>query len=659
VRGLTAEDFEVFDGRRKQRITDFEVIDLEMLGGDVTGPTAVPLPARRHFLLLFDLSFSDPGKVTRARHAARDVVAHRLHPTDLVAVATYSSAMGARWVLGFTSDRRQVDVAIEDLGLGQLTEQYLDPLALVRAGSLSPDGAPVDIGGRGAGREGIFQDLVNELTLMLARTERDSLRGHALAMVQGIESLGERLRWVQGRKHVVLLSQGFQSSLLFGTENQGRVREMNEAAMSGEYWKVDSDERFGSSASLSVVERLLDELRRADATVHAVDITGIVDDPLKIMDRPKGEDSLFVIADGTGGELYRNFNDLGEAMEQLLDRTSVTYVLSFQPRDLPMDGSFHPIRVRLAGDRDGARVVHRPGYYAPLPWPKQSVEARQIAAAQLLLGGEVGGPIPVAVLAPPLRGAGELAYVPLVLEIDGPALLAGSDAARPLVLDLYAYALDRDGEVRDFVSQQVALDPRVVAPLLRQRGIKFHGHLDLPPGQYSLRILVRDITSGRSTVQETALTVHGAAERQPVLLPPLFSDAATGWLVLREQPRPGEPVDAMQPFLLEGKPFLPASQPVIAPGGEAQLVLMAYDAEVEGRRLEGRVLDAAGAEIAPAVLQRTGTAAGPQTGLEQLMVRFQAAGLRPGQYRLEVRLVDPGGEALISSIPFLVRLPSG
>src|SRR5687767_14310562 len=72
VRGLTAADFELFDGRRRQRLVGFEVIDLATLEGEGAGagPGDVPLPARRHFMLLFDLSFSDPTAITRARAAA-------------------------------------------------------------------------------------------------------------------------------------------------------------------------------------------------------------------------------------------------------------------------------------------------------------------------------------------------------------------------------------------------------------------------------------------------------------------------------------------------------------------------------------------------------------------------------------------------------------
>src|SRR6185295_8004355 len=85
VRGLTQADFEVYDGRRKQSITGFEVIDLVQPAGQQAQPAAPSLSpaARRHFLLLLDLAFSDPKSVVAARRAAAGIV-DKLHPADLV-----------------------------------------------------------------------------------------------------------------------------------------------------------------------------------------------------------------------------------------------------------------------------------------------------------------------------------------------------------------------------------------------------------------------------------------------------------------------------------------------------------------------------------------------------------------------------------------------
>ena len=60
-------------------------------------------------------------------------------------------------------------------------------------------------------------------------------------------------------------------------------------------------------------------------------------------------------------------------MQQMLRRTGMTYVLSFQPERVGAPGSFHRLRVKLKDQPRGTRVVHRPGWYAP---DKPGPEAR-------------------------------------------------------------------------------------------------------------------------------------------------------------------------------------------------------------------------------------------------------------------------------------------
>src|SRR5579864_9493987 len=130
VQGLTAADFEVFDGRKQQKVTGFEVLDLSARQGPAVA--SIPPALRRHFLLLFDLAFSEPKSLIKAREMVRGMLP-ALHPSDLVAVATYSSARGPRIALGFTSDRRQVLKAVESLGLPEMVDRNPDPLNLVAA----------------------------------------------------------------------------------------------------------------------------------------------------------------------------------------------------------------------------------------------------------------------------------------------------------------------------------------------------------------------------------------------------------------------------------------------------------------------------------------------------------------------------------------------
>ncbi len=119
VRDLTAESFKIFDGKKQQRIKGFRVVDLDVIESGMTRremELAVPAAARRHFLLLFDLSWSSPTSILRARQAARQFVLDSLHPTDLAAVMVFEAEWGPRLIITFTPDRVQLARAIDTLG---------------------------------------------------------------------------------------------------------------------------------------------------------------------------------------------------------------------------------------------------------------------------------------------------------------------------------------------------------------------------------------------------------------------------------------------------------------------------------------------------------------------------------------------------------------
>jgi hypothetical protein len=91
--GLTAADFELYDNGKKQRITGFEAVDLQKPTTDAANPfpEAPPPAARRRWLLVFDLSYSNSTALIRAREGARSIVDKDMAPTDLVGVAMRSS----------------------------------------------------------------------------------------------------------------------------------------------------------------------------------------------------------------------------------------------------------------------------------------------------------------------------------------------------------------------------------------------------------------------------------------------------------------------------------------------------------------------------------------------------------------------------------------
>ena len=70
------------------------------------------------------------------------------------------------------------------------------------------------------------------------------------------------------------------------------------------------------------------------------------------------------IAEGTGGSLVRNTNDLDGGLRRLQTEPEYTYVLGFKPAHMKPDGSFHPLTVKVNA-KEKVDLHARRGYFAP------------------------------------------------------------------------------------------------------------------------------------------------------------------------------------------------------------------------------------------------------------------------------------------------------
>jgi VWFA-related protein len=677
VRGLTAADFAVYRGKQRQEVTGFDMVDLLTLPGEKA--EEVPAAARRYFLVLFDLSFSEPKSVLQAREAAKDLLGE-LHPADMVAVATYAASTGSELVLGFTPDREQARAAIDTLGLPELVDRSGDPLKIV-ADTMTADirarqtleqegGGKVTNENGGAATQrraeaqaemraalsGRVLDRLEALTREADLANQEVQKDRITALARSFTDLARLMRTVQGRKYVVYLSEGYDSSLLVGSSDRSDQGKMQEAAEKGEVWEVNADKRYGDTGAANDIEAMLQELRRADCMVQSVDIGGLRAGG-SAYEQKGGRDSLFQLARDTGGDLYENFNDLSAAMGKMLDRTGVTYVLTIQPEMQP-DGAYHPLRVELKGGPRGARVNHRPGYYAPRPFAQRSRFEKMILTAGQVLVGEEGGQVQTSVLAVPLpRSLADpesTADVPVIIAIDGPSLLhlhEGND----LPTEIYVYAMDDKGQVRDHFAQTLSLDLPKVDTRLLQAGLKFYGHLELPPGSYKARVLVRNGRTGSHGMRVVPIEVpesRQAGPSEPILLPPFFPESKGQWLVTRETQRPGRR-DVPLPFRLGDQAFLPAATPILG-GGESRFALLGYNLADEGElRVRSQVLTADGRELQAGDLSLVSRATG-EAGTDRLELSFRPPTLQPGEYLLRVTVTDAAGKAGTATTRFVV-----
>jgi len=670
LRGLKASDFTIYDGRKEEPVTGFEVLDLSAMpamletsaaaaapGAPKAAPAQIAPSARRRFVLLFDLSFTGPAAVTKARQSAKTLLAG-LHASDLVAVASYSASRGPELVLGFTADHHQAEEALARIGNPEVAA---DPLHLTLPPDTGPRAGSESGGGQRHGADngdssnGGGLDINAVVNANADRVALQSEQRDVTAFTRALAAFAKMLGSVHGRKYVVFLSEGFNDKLLLGTEDDAEIQAMNEASAAGKPWLVDSDARFGNTKLTGLLEKMLEELRRADCVVESVDPGGLRAFGGENGIKPAtGQNTLFAIANGTGGELYRNFNDLSVAMNEMLKRTSVTYVLTYQPEGVKHDGEYHKLRVELKNAPRGARVVYRPGYYAPKPYKDQSVTERMLDAANRVVNGEEGGALQASVLAAAFQGPGgpgAKAYVPVLIEVDGKSLLAGTQA-KTLPLEIYAYAMDGNGTVEDFFTRTLGLDLGKVEPVLQKSGLKFYGDLSLAPGSYTLRILVRNGTTGALVAKVLPLEVPAFNQTATVLLPPFFPEAPGRWLLVRKNAE--APKDIPYPFQMQSQPFIPAALPVLRPGEETAVALMGYHLQPGVLKADSRVFSRAGEEIGSGEVRLGQRQAGATIEPDRVSATFRPPALKPGEYMLLITLTDAAGKAETSTTSFVV-----
>jgi VWFA-related protein len=650
VRGLTARDFTLTADGHPQTIVGFDAIDL----ADASLQTgAFPPAARRRFLLLFDLSFSRPRSIVGARKAAAEFVTRQIGPDDLAAVATYSVEQGFRLLVTFSSDRAQLARAIDTLGVDAKREP-VDPLAFYfesRALALTV----LDRGAEASRNEITIGALVDALETMNALQKAQSdeyARGRVRTMVSSFGELARALDAVEGRKDIVLLSEGFQSRLLVGATESTQERDW---LVNGQIWKVDADRRFGNQPLRNEVSDMTALFRRSDCVIHSVDVAGVR--PEADPDAPGGpdrephvpggdRDSLFEFAEGTGGEVLRNTNDLAESLARLVTGTSVVYVLAFRSDRPAEEGRFHELKVRVSAK--DARVAARPGYYDRRDFRKRTAFERNLDAADAIANERPVRQIPIRVLAVPFAGSAGAAAVPVQVEIPGADLLDGVPGEKT-GLEVYVYAQGAaDRRLGDFLTQAVGLDLSRTRETLARGGVRFAGSLRLPAGAYRLRVFVRNSETGRAGLSATDLRVPDYAARTPELLPPLFLEGRGDWLALRARPRGDGGGEASYPVVtVDGESLSPVALATPA-GGVLRLWLVTYHfgaAADDSIRLGGQVLDSEGRPLGSAALSVLSRSDAGADGRRNALLAFRPpADLASGRYALRVVAEDASGQ---------------
>lgn len=672
VRGLTKGDFELFDEGKRVDGWDLEVIDLEDFGRQTVTPD-VPLPpaAQRHFFFLFDLTFSQPINIARARHAAVAFVQNGMKNGDLGAVATVDVEKGLRLVLSFTSDRDQLAAALTTLALPSLTSPTADPLALTIFDPSASTGIAGGVSMRTTqqtSRDAEWADTLAAFVQMQEKSFDSYSQGRVRSLSKSLSDLARTLNSVRGRKNVIYFSEGFDSKLLSGITGTDSGRTEGDQIVFGEHWRVDTENRYGRNDIRMALDEMFQIFKRTDCVLHAVDVAGLaalgtssVEGVLssdlgasgRLGSRGRGRDSLYTMSSETGGQLFQNSNDMNEHLETLQEETALVYLLTYSPAELTETGRYHSLKVKVKAS--GAQVSFRAGYFEPRPWSKLTPMERRLLAAQQIAYGLPRNDIPARAIATPLLSPNhDRARVPVIIEIPGGPLIKQAVGDK-LNLEIYAYATDQALKIKGFLSQTLSLDLARVGSQLSASGIKFYGELSLPPGTYWLKILLRIAETGRSGLLIVPVTVPPRESRQLFALGPLlFHEKPPGrWVMVKAVQRPNAPLPSPYPFVSKGESFIPSAWPVFDPSGDATLSVFVYNAPAVGDlEVHGEIRGKAGVRLGPAAITKVASSRPDADAPLDLLCSFRPEKLQKGSYSLWVSVRDRASGAEGESLGF-------
>jgi tetratricopeptide (TPR) repeat protein len=265
-----------------------------------------------------------------------------------------------------------------------------------------------------------------------------------------------------------------------------------------------------------------------------------------------------------------------------------------------------------------------------VPLEAMEIGAVKARTAGLLLSGQAGGTVDGALIWS-LSGHDEdgRVEVPFVIEVDGGTLLAGRVGSR-IAIGIYAYVIDGDGRIVDHIAQGLVLDPEPYRDRIVGSGLKFIGRFALESGDYTLRVMVQNIETDNYFMSWSVLTLPAAGDPEPQLLPPLFPDPDTPWIVVRQN---GEEATITVGGEAE---VLPAARPALVENQPAEIYLGGGGWD-PAALVEVRIIDELGRTVSEPLVEFSGT---PTGDFQFRRGVLSPVDLPPGEYSMIVTLAD-------------------
>jgi VWFA-related protein len=423
---------------------------------------------------------------------ARKYVEEKMSAADLVAVATIGSTLTV--LTDFTADRAVVVRALGALAYaeGTATEApaasttATDETAAASDDETSTDAAELDM-------------FNNDVRL------------------RALKTLAEAMSSVEQKKSILYFSAGMQRS---GQDNQVELRSAINAAVRANVAIYAVDTR-----GLQAVVPGGDARQASGRGTALFSGRGVQQQFAQLA---SSQDTLTSLSVDTGGRAFTDSNDFGEAFARVQRDMSAYYLLGYSTTNTVKDGRFRRIQVRVKNR--GYKVEARAGYYADRDFTHTSKNDREAQLEEQLFSAVSATDLPVMVSGGWFRLAPDKYYVPIALTVPGSAVPVANESD-PVSLDVLGFVRDERNIPVGRFRETLKLPPGTGRTLAGKQ-ILYQSGVTLPPGRFSVKVVVRENTTGQIGSFETPIVVpelkHATLKVSSVVLSTQLQPAARG-----------------------------------------------------------------------------------------------------------------------------------
>ena len=525
VSTLRKEDFQLSQDGKPQIISNFSVVlppaaahpgaaanSAPPVAAQPGAPAPAFLPPSRFVALLFDDAHINIQDAVQSRIAATKYVDASLAPTDRAAVYT----MSGQFQVDFTEDRAKLHASLISIqprsvtASAATTDDECPPMDLYEADEIQNknDEQAISVatqdalncsslqntnpqgGGPSPGQIAAARALVEAVAL---RKEQEG-EEETEAVFRRLREIMKRMASLPGQRNVVLISPGFIYPNL-----ESEYSDLIDFAIRQNIFINTLDARG------LYVPNLNGDISQANYDPNPA-AAGI-----RMSYRLEGQrrqtDTLTDFASDTGGWSFHDNNDLLRGLRQVAAAPDAYYYLAFVPSNLKFDGRFHSLKVSLL-TKDKYSIQARRGYFAPKHGETPEEAARRDIDDAVFSQEERHG-VPIGLQTQFYKTDATDAKLAVLAHVDLARVHFEKSGGRNVDdLTVVAAIFDRDGNFLTGTQRVVSMKLRdETFQKLTHSGVTVKTSFDLKPGDYVVRLVVRDANAALLSAQNGVVEI--------------------------------------------------------------------------------------------------------------------------------------------------------